>query len=154
MTNLTKMSKGFETDYYDFIFNKLLNLLMKDGKKRVALKIITKSILKAKKQLNLKYSREVLVKAIFNASPDLEIKSKRVGTGVYQVPKPVDINRKLVLGSKNLIEVSKTRKESSMLERLTGELIDAYNNKGLSIKKKEELHKLAETNKSFAHFNW
>jgi len=53
-----------------------------------------------------------------------------------------------------LIEVSKTRKESSMLERLTGELIDAYNNKGLSIKKKEELHKLAEANKSFAHFNW
>jgi small subunit ribosomal protein S7 len=127
---------------------------MKDGKKRVALKITTKSILKAKKQLNLKYSSEVLVKAIFNASPDLEIKSKRVGTGVYQVPKPVDINRKLVLGSKNLIEVSKTRKESSMLERLTGELIDAYNNKGLSIKKKEELHKLAEANKSFAHFNW
>ena len=154
MTNLTKMYKGFETDYYDFIFNKLLNLLMKDGKKGVALKIITKSILKAKKQLNLKYSSEVLVKAIFNASPDLEIKSKRVGTGVYQVPKPVDINRKLVLGSKNLIEVSKTRKESSMLERLTGELIDAYNNKGLSIKKKEELHKLAEANKSFAHFNW
>ena len=154
MTNLTKMSKGFETDHYDFIFNKLLNLLMKDGKKRVAIKIITKSILKAKKQLNLKYSNEVLVKAIFNASPDLEIKSKRVGTGVYQVPKPVDINRKLVLGSKNLIEVSKTRKESSMLERLTGELIDAYNNKGLSIKKKEELHKLAEANKSFAHFNW
>ena len=102
----------------------------------------------------MKYSSEVLVKAIFNASPDLEIKSKRVGTGVYQVPKPVDINRKLVLGSKNLIEVSKTRKESSMLERLTGELIDAYNNKGLSIKKKEELHKLAEANKSFAHFNW
>ena len=154
MTNLTKMSKGFEPDYYDFIFNKLLNLLMKDGKKRVALKIITKSISKAKKQLNLKYSNEVLVKAIFNVSPDLEIKSKRVGTGVYQVPKPVDINRKLVLGSKNLIEVSKTRKESSMLERLTGELIDAYNNKGLSIKKKEELHKLAEANKSFAHFNW
>ena len=60
---------------------------------------------------------------------------------------------KLVLGSKNLIEVSKTRKESRMLERLTGELIDAYNNKGLSIKK-EELHKLAEANKSFAHFNW
>ena len=148
------MSKGFGTDYYDFIFNKLLNLLMKDGKKRVALKIITKSISKAKKQLNLKYSNEVLVKAIFNASPDLEIKSKRVGTGVYQVPKPVDINRKLVLGSKNLIEVSKTRKESSMLERLTGELIDAYNNKGLSIKKKEELHKLAEANKTFAHFNW
>ena len=102
----------------------------------------------------VKYSNEVLVKAVFNASPDLEIKSKRVGTGVYQVPKPIDINRKLVLGSKNLIEVSKTRKESSMLERLTGELIDAYNNKGLSIKKKEELHKLAEANKSFAHFNW
>ena len=64
--------------------------------------------------MNLKYSNEVLVKAIFNVSPDLEIKSKRVGTGVYQVPKPVDINRKLVLGSKNLIEVSKTRKESSV----------------------------------------
>ena len=63
--------------------------------KKVALKIINKSISKAKKQLNLKYSNEVLVKAIFNASPDLEIKSKRVGTNVYQVPKPIDINRKV-----------------------------------------------------------
>ena len=130
MSNLTKMSKGFDSGYYDFIFSKLLNLLMKDGKKNVALKIITKSISKAKKQLNLKYSNEVLVKAVFNASPDLEIKSKRVGTGVYQVPKPVDINRKLVLGSKNLIEVSCPYLKESQPYAIFGYniIIDVYYN--------------------------
>lgn len=154
MSNLKNMSNGFDASDYDLIFSKLLRLLMKQGKKNVAYKIANGSIDKAAKQLNLKYPKEVLTKAIFNASPDLEIKAKRVGTGVYQVPKPIDIDKKLTLGLKNIIEVSKTRKESNMLERLTSELIDAYNNKGLAIKKKEEIHKLAEANKSFAHFNW
>lgn len=154
MVNTVIKSEGFDSNHYNNILSKLLKLLMKNGKKNVAYKIVNSSIKSAAKQLNLKHSSEVLTKATFNASPDLEIKSKRVGTGVYRVPKPIDLDKKLTLGLKNIIEASKSRKESSMLERLAAELIDAYNNKGLSVKKKEEIHKLAEANKSFAHFNW
>ena len=127
---------------------------MNGGKKNVAYKIVNKSILLASSQLNLSNSSELLTKATFNASPDLEIKSKRVGTGVYQVPKAIDMNKKLTLGLKNILDACKVRKEYTMLERLSGELVDAYNNKGIAVKKKEEIHKLAEANKSFAHFNW
>lgn len=148
------MSTGVNSNYFDIIFPKLLNLIMSDGKKNIAYKIVNKSIILASDQLNLTNHSEVLTKATFNAAPDLEIKSKRVGTGVYQVPKPIDINKKLTLGLKNILDACKVRKEYTMLERLTGELVDAYNNKGIAVKKKEEIHKLAEANKSFAHFNW
>ena len=147
-------SIGEDNNYFEIIFPKLLNLVMSNGKKNIAYKIVNKSIVAASKQLNTTNYSEVLTKATFNASPDLEIKSKRIGTGVYQVPKAIDMNKKLTLGIKNILAASKSRKEYTMLERLTGELIDSYNNKGLAVKKKEEIHKLAEANKSFAHFNW
>lgn len=148
------MSKGVKTNYFEIIFSKLLNLLMIDGKKNIAYKIVSKSIILASKKLNIENASEVLIKATFNASPDLEIKSKRVGTGVYQVPKAIDMNKKLTLGLKNILEACRMRKEYTMLDRLSSELVDAYNNKGLAVKKKDEIHKLAEANKSFAHFNW
>lgn len=148
------MSTGVKTNYFEIIFSKLLNLLMIDGKKNIAYKIVSKSIILASKKLNIENASEVLIKATFNASPDLEIKSKRVGTGVYQVPKAIDMNKKLTLGLKNILEACRMRKEYTMLDRLSSELVDAYNNKGLAVKKKDEIHKLAEANKSFAHFNW
>jgi small subunit ribosomal protein S7 len=148
------MSTGSKINYFEIIFSKLLNLLMVDGKKSIAYKIVSKSIILASKKLNVENASEVLTKATFNASPDLEIKSKRVGTGVYQVPKAIDINKKLTLGLKNILEACKQRKEYTMLDRLSSELVDAYNNKGLAVKRKDEIHKLAEANKSFAHFNW
>jgi len=148
------MSTGVKINYFEIIFSKLLNLLMIDGKKNIAYKIVSKSIILASKKLNIDNASEVLTKATFNASPDLEIKSKRVGTGVYQVPKAIDTNKKLTLGLKNILEACKMRKEYTMLDRLSSELVDAYNNKGLAVKKKDEVHKLAEANKSFAHFNW
>lgn len=154
MIKAKNMSTGINSEYFNIIFSKLLNLIMNDGKKNVAYKIVNKSILLASSQLNLSNSSELLTKATFNASPDLEIKSKRIGTGVYQVPKAIDINKKLTLGLKNILDACKIRKEYTMLERLSGELVDAYNNKGIAVKKKEEIHKLAEANKSFAHFNW
>ena len=154
MIKVKNVSSGANSEYFNIIFSKLLNLIMNGGKKNVAYKIVNKSILLASSQLNLSNSSELLTKATFNASPDLEIKSKRVGTGVYQVPKAIDINKKLTLGLKNILDACKIRKEYTMLERLSGELVDAYNNKGIAVKKKEEIHKLAEANKSFAHFNW
>ena len=154
MIKVKNVSSGANSEYFNIIFSKLLNLIMNGGKKNVAYKIVNKSILLASSQLNLSNSSELLTKATFNASPDLEIKSKRIGTGVYQVPKAIDINKKLTLGLKNILDACKIRKEYTMLERLSGELVDAYNNKGIAVKKKEEIHKLAEANKSFAHFNW
>ena len=97
------MSTGSKINYFEIIFSKLLNLLMVDGKKSIAYKIVSKSIILASKKLNVENASEVLTKATFNASPDLEIKSKRVGTGVYQVPKAIDINKKLTLGLKNIL---------------------------------------------------
>lgn len=154
MIKAKNVSTGINSEYFNIILSKLLNLIMKDGKKNVAYKIVNKSILLASSQLNLSHSSELLTKATFNASPDLEIKSKRIGTGVYQVPKAIDMNKKLTLGLKNILDACKVRKEYTMMERLSGELVDAYNNKGIAVKKKEEIHKLAEANKSFAHFNW
>ena len=154
MIKAKSVSTGINSEYFNIILSKLLNLIMKDGKKNVAYKIVNKSVLLASSQLNLSHSSELLTKATFNASPDLEIKSKRIGTGVYQVPKAIDMNKKLTLGLKNILDACKVRKEYTMMERLSGELVDAYNNKGIAVKKKEEIHKLAEANKSFAHFNW
>lgn len=154
MIKAKNVSTGINSEYFNIILSKLLNLIMKDGKKNVAYKIVNKSVLLASSQLNLSNSSELLTKATFNASPDLEIKSKRIGTGVYQVPKAIDMNKKLTLGLKNILDACKVRKEYTMMERLSGELVDAYNNKGIAVKKKEEIHKLAEANKSFAHFNW
>ncbi len=154
MIKAKNVSTGINSEYFNIILSKLLNLIMKDGKKNVAYKIVNKSVLLASSQLNLSHSSELLTKATFNASPDLEIKSKRIGTGVYQVPKAIDMNKKLTLGLKNILDACKVRKEYTMMERLSGELVDAYNNKGIAVKKKEEIHKLAEANKSFAHFNW
>jgi small subunit ribosomal protein S7 len=154
MIKVKNVSSGTNSEYFNIVFSKLLNLIMNGGKKNVAYKIVNKSILLASSQLNLSNSSELLTKATFNASPDLEIKSKRIGTGVYQVPKAIDMNKKLTLGLKNILDACKVRKEYTMLERLSGELVDAYNNKGIAVKKKEEIHKLAEANKSFAHFNW
>ena len=154
MIKAKNVSTGINSEYFNIILSKLLNLIMKDGKKNVAYKIVNKSVLLASSQLNLSNSSELLTKATFNASPDLEIKSKRIGTGIYQVPKAIDMNKKLTLGLKNILDACKVRKEYTMMERLSGELVDAYNNKGIAVKKKEEIHKLAEANKSFAHFNW
>ena len=154
MIKAKNVSTGINSEYFNIILSKLLNLIMKGGKKNVAYKIVNKSVLLASSQLNLSNSSELLTKATFNASPDLEIKSKRIGTGIYQVPKAIDMNKKLTLGLKNILDACKVRKEYTMMERLSGELVDAYNNKGIAVKKKEEIHKLAEANKSFAHFNW
>ena len=138
----------------DFIYSKLLNLLMYNGKKDVSKRIVESSLERAIIQVKVSSKRSFLKEVIINLSPDMEVKSRRVGNSIYQVPVPLDIDKKLILGVRFLIEASRSRKEKTMVERLANEMVDAYNKKGLAIKKKDDLHKQGESNKSFAHFNW
>lgn len=141
--------------YSAIILDKTLNLLMVQGKKHVARSILIKALNKSYMNLGLdKNTTNVLTQAIFNAAPDLEVKSKKVGTNVYQIPRSITIEKKIKLGIKNVLDAARSRKEYTMIEKLAAELTDAYNHRGLSIKKKEEIHKIAEANKSFAHFNF
>jgi small subunit ribosomal protein S7 len=97
---------------------------------------------------------KVFHKAMDNVKPELEVKARRVGGATYQVPVEVRLNRKLSLAIRWIMRYAKERSERTMVEKLAGELIDAYNNKGGSVKKREDTHKMAEANKAFAHYRW
>ena len=139
---------------FNTVSGKLLNFMMLDGKKAVASKILLKSLDIAKLKLDLNNESEFLIKAVLNASPDIEIKTKKIGTNVYQVPRSISPDKKINLGIKFILQACKSRKEYTMIDKLSAELIDAYNNKGLAVKKKDEVHKLGESNKSFSHFSF
>ena len=97
---------------------------------------------------------EVFVQALENAKPVVEVKSRRVGGATYQVPVEIRPERRQALGIRWLVNYSRSRPEKTMYQRLAGELMDAYNNSGTTIKKKEDTHKMAEANKAFAHYKW
>ena len=137
--------------YNKTVSEKMLNLIMFKGKKSVAQRILKKTLKKGAKNLTIENTSLLLSKAVFNASPDLEVKTKKIGTNIYHIPKSITIEKKIKLGIRNILDAAKLRKEYTMVERLSSELVDAYNYKGGAIKKKEETHKLAESNKSFAH---
>lgn len=139
---------------WDYSYSKLLNLLMYDGKKNIARNIVKKSFEKALKKTGASSNKELFLQALLNISPDIQIKSKRVGSSVYQVPIPLEDKKRLNLGIRFLLSASRSRKEYSMIDRLSNELIDAYLGKGIAIKKKDDIHKMGEANKAFAHFNW
>jgi len=141
-----------------YSYSKMIQFLMVCGKKSKAKRILEDSISYAIEGATNNSSQDkknsFLLEAILNTAPDLEIKSKRIGSTSYQIPKPITRKKKLKIGVSNLIEAAKLRKENTMVLRLGSELRDAYNSKGSAVKKKEDLHKLAESNKSFAHFNF
>lgn len=142
----------------DPIFNniaisKLTNMIMSDGKKSVAEKIVYEAL----EILSKKNNGEGLVlmeKALQNVSPSVEVKSRRVGGSNYQVPVEVNLKRKQSLAMRWIIEAASKRNEKSMKEKLAHELIDASENKGSAVKKREDVHKMAEANKAFAHYRW
>ncbi|MDP7555516.1 MAG: 30S ribosomal protein S7 [Nitrospinota bacterium] len=139
--------------FNDIIISQLTQFIMKQGKKSKAESIIYKSfdvISNKTKEDPLK----VLKKAIDNVKPVLEVRSRRVGGATYQVPVDVRYERRISLALRWIVEGAKKRKEYGMIERLAGELLDAYKNTGLAIKKKEDTHKMAEANKAFAHYRW
>ena len=135
------------------IIPKLINSIMLDGKKTVAEKIVYEAIDKIKSK-----SKEepitIFNNAINNIRPTVEVRSRRVGGATYQVPVEVKAKRSQALALRWLIEASRKRKDKNMSDKIFNEIYDAYQNKGSAIKKKEDTHKMAESNKAFAHFRW
>src|SRR3989344_3960626 len=137
--------------YQDLLISKMINKVMKEGKKSTAQRIVYQSfdIIKEKTK---KEPLEVFRQAIENASPLLEVKPKRIGGATYQVPMEVRGERKLALAIKWILDGARAKKGKPMAEKLSQELIDASNNEGIALKKKNDTHRMAEANKAFAHF--
>lgn len=132
---------------------KFINRLMMDGKKSVAERIFYSALDTLAQQTNEEPIR-AFEKAVDNVKPQLEVKSRRVGGATYQVPMEVRPDRQYALAIRWLIGFARSRGEKGMTGRLTGELMDAYNNRGGAVKKREDVHKMAEANKAFAHYRW
>jgi len=132
---------------------KFINCLMWDGKKSVS-EMIFYETLDILAQRTKEDPLQVFFKAFDNAKPALEVRSRRIGGATYQVPQEVRPDRRDMLARRWIIHASRERSEHTMSERLAAELLDAYNNRGTSIKKKEDTHKMAEANKAFAHYRW
>lgn len=139
--------------YNSELVTRVVNKLMLDGKKGLAQRIFYSALQSAADKLG-KEPTEVLDTALKNIMPVLEVRPRRVGGATYQVPMEVRPERRQALGIRWLINYSRGRGERTMEERLAAELADAFNNTGSAVKKKEEVHKMAEANKPFAHYRW
>ena len=139
--------------YRSVLVTKLINSIMLDGKKGVAQKVVYSAFDIVKEQTG-KDPLEVFTAAMENIMPSLEVKARRVGGATYQVPMEVRPERRQTLGLRWLTTYARKRSERTMKERLAAELMDAANNLGSAVKKREEVHKMAESNKAFAHFRW
>ncbi|HON77162.1 MAG TPA: 30S ribosomal protein S7 [Spirochaetota bacterium] len=139
--------------YGSTLVTKFINVMMLEGKKGVSESIFYKAMDILKEKTN-KDPMEVFVQALENVKPVVEVKSRRVGGATYQVPIEIRPERRQALGIRWLIINSRKRSEKTMFQRLAGELMDAHNNTGVSIKKKEDTHKMAEANKAFSHYKW
>ena len=139
--------------YGSVVVAKFINSIMLDGKKGTAQAIVYDAFDKVKKDTG-EEALEVFEKAMNNIMPVLEVKARRVGGANYQVPMEVRPERRQTLGLRWLTKYTRARGEKTMSDRLAKELIDASNNTGASVKKKEDTHKMAEANKAFAHYRW
>lgn len=139
--------------YNSKIVTKLINQIMLDGKKGIAQNIVYKAFEKVSNNLD-KDALTAFDEALNNIMPVLEVKARRVGGATYQVPVEIKSDRRQTLALRWLVLYSRKRSERTMYERLSNEIMDAINNTGGSIKKKEETHKMAEANKAFAHYKW
>jgi small subunit ribosomal protein S7 len=139
--------------YNSELVTRIVNKIMLDGKKGLAQRIFYGAIEAAAAKLG-KEPMEVLEGAMKNIMPVLEVRPRRVGGATYQVPMEVRPERRQALGIRWLVGFARNRGERTMQERLAAELVDAYNNTGGAVKKREEVHKMAEANKPFAHYRW
>ena len=139
--------------YNDILVNKLINSVLKKGKKHLARRIVYYSfeVIENKYKMN---GLDIFRKALNNVKPLLEIRARRVGGATYQVPTEVREDRSIALALRWLIRHASERKDKSFAEKLASEIYAASNNEGGAIKKKEDTHKMAEANKAFAHFKW
>lgn len=139
--------------YKDVVVSKFVNRMMEQGKKGIAQKLFYIAL----EEITGKTADEPLVafkKAIENVKPSIEVRSRRVGGATYQVPVDVRPSRRLALSMKWIIANARERGEKDMAKRLAGEFLDAYNNRGNAVKKKDDVHRMAEANKAFSHYNW
>ena len=139
--------------YNSVLVTKLVNSIMLDGKKGVAQKVVYSAFDMIKDKTGNE-PLDVFNQAMENIMPSLEVKARRVGGATYQVPMEVRPARRQTLGLRWLTNYSRARSERTMAERLAGEIMDAANNTGSAVKKREDTHKMAESNKAFAHFRW
>ena len=137
----------------DLVVTKFMNAVMYDGKKSIAETIVYGAL----DQVQAKTKQEpvtVFHQAIDNVAPHVEVRSRRVGGATYQVPVDVRPERRQALAIRWLINAARNRNETTMVDRLSGELLDAANNRGTAVKKREDTHKMAEANRAFAHYRW
>lgn len=139
--------------YHDKIVTKFINKVMLSGKKGVAERVVYDAF-EAIRSKTGKDPLEVFQTALKNVMPTLEVRARRVGGANYQVPVDVRPDRRMTLGIRWLVNYARLRGEKTMDERLSAELMDAANNTGAAVKKKEDTHKMAEANKAFAHYRW
>ena len=137
----------------DLVLSKFMNVLMLDGKKSVAEGIVYGALETAEKRAGTE-GLTVFRDALDNVKPELEVRSRRVGGATYQVPVEVRPARAQALAIRWLIGAARKRSENTMIDRLAGELMDASNDRGAAVKKREDTHKMAEANKAFAHYRW
>ena len=137
----------------DLVVTKFMNAVMYDGKKSIAETIVYSAL----DQVQAKTKQEpigVFHQALDNVAPHVEVRSRRVGGATYQVPVDVRPERRQALAIRWLITAARNRNETTMVDRLSGELMDAANNRGTAVKKREDVHKMAEANRAFAHYRW
>jgi len=139
--------------FHDLQIAKFINMIMRNGKKSTAERIMYFALDNVTQKSNLD-SIELLEKALENVRPTVEVKSRRVGGATYQVPVEVRTSRRNSLAMRWLIEAALKRGEKTMAQKLAGELLDASESKGSAVKKREDTHRMAEANKAFAHFRW
>jgi len=143
-----------DTLYGDKVLSKFINTVMINGMKSKSEKIVYDALNAAANKLKVKSPIDVFRNALGNVKPGIEVRSRRVGGATYQVPVEIRNERAQALAIRWIVDASRKRNEKSMVDRLAQELADAHDNKGISVKKKEDTHKMAEANRAFAHYRW
>ncbi|MCI6288980.1 MAG: 30S ribosomal protein S7 [Lentisphaeria bacterium] len=151
---ITKRELTPDVKYNSELVARLINTLMRNGKKTVAQSIVYGAFDVIKSKKKDMEPLEVFLQAVENVKPKLEVKSRRVGGATYQVPLDVPAERQVALAMRWIVTYSQAKKGKSMMQALASELLDAFDNTGSSIKKKDDTHKMAQANKAFAHYRW
>ncbi len=139
--------------FSDIIVTKFMNAVMKEGKKSVAERIVYGALDRMETRAKSD-PLQLFHQALDNVMPAVEVRSRRVGGATYQVPVEVRSERRQALAIRWIITAARARNENTMVERLSGELLDAANNRGTTVKKREDTHKMAEANRAFSHYRW
>jgi len=150
----TKREHTPDPRYNNVLVSHLVNMIMSKGRKNTAQRIVYGAFEKVSEKLQKGDPVDLLLGALENARPKLEVKSRRVGGATYQVPVEISFNRQQTLAFRWMIEAARKRKGAGMQDALAAEIVDAYNNTGTVVKKREETHRMAQANRAFAHLRW